>query len=119
MSRRLTPDRATEIALTGCARRHAFDGTPRTEAIEDLRLIAKGRADLLAEACGLVLGGYLALPGSQHPGILHAAALLAEAGADPRLVAGFADQARNYALRNHHTTGDIGGAPNGIGGPPN
>lgn len=112
MGRRLHPDRALEIALTGCARRHAFDGTPRAEALEELRLLAKGRSDLLAEACGLVLGGYLALPGSQHPGILHAAALLAEAGADPRLVAGFADKARDNALRNHHTTGDIGGAPN-------
>lgn len=113
MRRRLHPDRALEIALTGCARRHALEGTPRTEAIRELRLIANGRADLLAEACGLVLGGYLALPGSQHPGVLHAAALLAEAGADPRLVAGVADKARNNALRNHHTTGDIGGPPNG------
>lgn len=113
MGRPLRPDRALEIALTGRARRHALGTTPRNEAIEELRLIAKGRSDLLAEACGLVLGGYLALPGSQHPGILHAAALLAEAGADPRLVAGFADQARNNALRNHHTTGDIGGPANG------
>lgn len=112
MGRGLTPDKATEIVLSGCARRHALEGTDRATAFEELRLIAHGRSDPLAEACGLVIGGWLALPGSQHPGILHAAALLAEAGADPRLVTGFADQTRENALGGHHTTGDLGGAPN-------
>lgn len=104
MGRGLTPDNATEIALSGCARRHALDGAQCTEAIEELRLIPSNRSDLLAEPCGLVLRGYLALVSSQDPGLLHAAALLAEAGADPRLVAG-----RGTTRGNHHATGGIGG----------
>lgn len=71
----------------------------RSEAIEELRLIPNSRSDLLAEACGLVLGGYLALVGSQQTGLLQAAVVLAEAGADPRLVAGFADQAAEQRAR--------------------
>lgn len=41
------------------------------------------------------------------------AALPFEAGAYPRLVAGFADKTRHNALRNYHAPGDKGGAPNG------
>lgn len=111
-SRRLTADQHLEIALTTCAQKHARTGTPKADALDELRLLAHGRSDLLAKACGQVLGGFLALPGSHHPADLQGAALLFEAGADPRLVPGYADESRRRA-GGHHTTHDVGGPPNG------
>lgn len=110
-SRRLTPDQHLEITLTTCAQKHARTGTLKADAIEELRLLAHGRSDLLAKACGQILGGFLALPGSHHPADLQGAALLFEAGADPRLVADYADESR-WRAGGHHTTHDVGGPPN-------
>lgn len=109
--RRLTADQHREIALTTCAQKHARTGTRKSEALDELRLLAQGRSDLLALACGQLLGGFLATPGSHHPADLQAPAFLFEAGADPRLVTGFADEARRRA-GGQHTTGTTGGPPN-------
>lgn len=109
--RRLTADQHREIALTTCAQKHARAGAPKAEALEELRLLAQGRAELLAQACGQLLGGFLAVPGAHHPADLQAPALLFEAGADPRLVAAHADEARRRA-GGHHTTSTTGGPAN-------
>jgi hypothetical protein len=111
VGRRLTPDQHLEIALTTCAQKHARTNTPKAAALDELRLLAHGHSDLLAKACGQILGGFLALPGSHHPSDLQGAALLFEAGADPRLVTGHADESRRRA-GGHHTTHDVGGPPN-------
>lgn len=111
-SRRLTADQHREIALTTCGQMHARTGTPKAEALEELRLLAQGRSDLLARACGQIHGGFLALPGNHHSADLQGAVLLFEAGAEPRLVTAHADQARHRA-GGHHTTHDVGGPQNG------
>lgn len=108
----MTDDQHLEIRLGTTATRLARSGTDRAAAVAELREAAGGRADLLALACGRALGGFLALPGMHHPGDLQAPALLLEAGADPALVPVHADQARQHARRNHHTTASTGGPPN-------
>lgn len=112
-SRRLTPDRHLEIRLTTTARRLAREGAEREAAVAELRDIAAGRTDILAEACGVALGGFLAQPGIYHPRDLHAPALLFEAGADPDLVTQHAEATWDVGRSNHHTTSTTGGLPNG------
>ena len=63
----MSPDTAIEIKLDGVARKHGHELTPVHEAIEDLRKIAAGRADLMASAAGSILGGYLGEPGTSNP----------------------------------------------------
>lgn len=110
---KLTDDQHLEIRLSSTARRLARAHVDRAVAVEELRKIAGGRGDLLALAAGRSLGGFLASPGLQHPGDLHIAAILLEAGADPRLVVVHADDAREYTSRGHHSTATTGGPPNG------
>lgn len=111
--RRLDPDRALEITLTTTARRLARGGTERAAGVTELRALAGGRADVLAEACGMALGGFLAQSSAAHPEDLQAAAFLLEAGADLRLVVAHADATRDHAARGHHSTATTGGPPNG------
>jgi hypothetical protein len=101
-SRRLSPDTAIEISLNAVARRLAYDYAPLDVAVEELRSLAAGRADLLANAAGLHLGGYLASATTEHPAIPYAAALLVLAGADPERVAASADRARQNARGSHY-----------------
>ncbi|MCO7238396.1 hypothetical protein [Aeromicrobium sp. CnD17-E] len=110
---RLSPDRHLEIRLTTAARRLAREGVDRESAVAELREIAQGRTDILAEACGMALGGFLAHPGIQQPRDLHAPALLFEAGADPDLATQRAEATWNFGRSAHHTTSTTGGLPNG------
>lgn len=110
---RLTDDQHLEIRLSSTARRLARAYVDRAVAVEELRDIAGGRADLLALACGRALGDFLGRPLAQHPGDLHIAALLLEAGADPKLVIVHTDSTRDYSSRSHHSTATTGGPPNG------
>jgi hypothetical protein len=109
----MTEDDHLEMRLGITATRLARTQVDRAAAVAELRDMAGDRADLLALACGRALGGFLALPGTAHPGDLHAPALLFEAGADPDLVPGHADETRRNALGTHHTTETTGGPPNG------
>jgi hypothetical protein len=109
----MTDDQHLEMRLGTTATRLARTGVERAAAVAELREIAAGRADLLALAAGRALGGFLARPGDAFPGDLHAPALLLEAGADPALVPGHADETRRNALGTHHTTATTGGPPNG------
>jgi hypothetical protein len=109
---RLTDDQHLEIRLTTTARRLARAYVDRAVAVAELQELADGRGDLLALACGRALGGFLALPGSAHPGDLQVPALLLEAGADWTTIAAHTDEARR-AAGGHHSTATTGGPPNG------
>lgn len=99
MARKRNPDNIHVANLHGQALRHAELRTPTNEAIADLTMLAAGRSDLLAEAAATILGGYLAAPGTKHPKVMTAAALLIEAGADPDLVVGMTDAVRDRMER--------------------
>ena len=88
------PDTRLEVALHGRATRLAHDDAPMREAVEQLKVLAGGRADLLAAAAGSILGGYLSRPGSTRPQALYAVALLVLAGADVHLIVEHVDRAR-------------------------
>lgn len=108
---RLSPDRHLEIRLTTTARRLAREGVDRETAVPELREIARGRTDILAEACGMVLGGFLAHPGIRKSPDLHAPALLFEAGAAPDLLGQHAEATWDFGRSGHHTTATTGGPP--------
>ncbi len=71
--------------LTGTARRHAPRRAPTwaetVAAVAELREIARGRGDLLAEAAGLLIGFYLGTPEEAKAGT--AARYCRAAGAAP------------------------------------
>lgn len=90
----MRPDVRLEVALNGAATRLAHAETPLGEAVAQLEAMAGGRTDLLAAAAGSILGGYLSRPGSTHPQMVYAVALLVLAGADVDLIVEHVDQAR-------------------------
>lgn len=92
--RGIHPDARLEVALNGQATRLAHQAAPMREAVDQLKALAAGRADLLAAAAGQILGGYLSRPGSTHPQALYAVALLVLAGADVHLIVEHVDRAR-------------------------
>lgn len=100
----MTPDRRMEIALTGTATSLAVENVPEADAIAELKLLAQGRADLLAEAAGGLLGAWLAAPGTQHPNRVRGAWLLIAAGADPTAIARWVDEARAQITFDAHNT---------------
>lgn len=75
------PDTALEISLNGTAGRlaHTID---ITAAVEELRAIAGGREDLVANALGSKVGGWVGDAGMSNPQQLVAAALLAHLAFD-------------------------------------
>jgi hypothetical protein len=91
---RLDPDTALEISLNGTAGRRAGDSTPVPDAVNELRQLAAGRADMLARAAGAKLGGFLGAPGTTNPNDVLAAAYLLLAGADPESTRDEADVVR-------------------------
>jgi hypothetical protein len=62
-----TPDRLLSVALHGTAMRYAADQRNLAESIIELREMAAGRDDILAEAAGLEAGAWYAWP-STHAG---------------------------------------------------
>ena len=57
-----TPDRLLYSALHGTAMRYAAERRNLDESIEELRDIADGRNDILAEAAGITAGAWYAWP---------------------------------------------------------
>lgn len=57
-----TADNLLISALHGTAWRYAVERRPLASSISELREIAGGRADLLAEAAGVTAGAWLAWP---------------------------------------------------------
>ena len=92
-------DRLLVARLTGVAERHARWREPAAAetaaAVAELRAIAGGRADLLAEVAGILLGaseGELDEPRSRA-----AAQLLVAAGADEALIPQWIEEGRRRA----------------------
>ena len=75
-----TADALQAVALHGTAMRAAAEGRPVAETIEELRRLAAGRNDLLAQEAGLTAGAWLAAPAMHVGHELLAAGLLILAG---------------------------------------
>jgi hypothetical protein len=90
-----------EVALNGRATRLAYGSAPMEDAVEQLKTLAAGRADLLAGAAGQMLGGYLSRPGSTHPQMVYAVALLVIAGADVDRIVEHVDRARQRSAEGY------------------
>lgn len=85
--------------LTGAAQRHAgwreLSEPETAEALAELREIAAGRGDLLAETAGTLLGFYEGELGEPRAKI--AARLCVQAGADPGLIPRWIEEGRRRA----------------------
>jgi hypothetical protein len=78
-----TPDQLLFVALHGTAMRYAAERRNLDESIQELREIAGGRDDILAEAAGIHAGSWYAWP-STHAGyeLVAAGMLIMAAGHD-------------------------------------
>jgi hypothetical protein len=76
-----TPDRLLYSALHGTATRYAAERRNLDESIDELRQIADGRNDVLAEAAGITAGSWYASPAT-HVGyeLIGAGMLILAAG---------------------------------------
>jgi hypothetical protein len=93
------PDRLTVAELTGAARRPArwreLTGAETVAVVAELREIAAGRADLLAEVAGLLIGFHEG--GPEEPRARSAAQMCRLAGADEDLIPQWAKEGRRRA----------------------
>lgn len=71
-----TPDQLLSVALHGTAMRYAAERRSLAESIAELREIACGRDDVLAEAAGITAGSWYAWPSTQVGHELVAAGML-------------------------------------------
>jgi hypothetical protein len=78
-----TPDQLLSVALHGTAMRYAAERRNLAESIAELREIAGGRDDILAEAAGIQAGSWYARPAT-HAGyeLVAAGMLIMAAGHD-------------------------------------
>ncbi|WP_447645183.1 hypothetical protein [Nocardioides zeae] len=98
-SRRLTPETALRIRLETAPGRLLGEGQTFEQVVGALRDLAAGRGDLLADAAGALLGGYLASPRTTNPVRLAAFAALVAAGAEPDRTVSTADVVRERSQR--------------------
>jgi hypothetical protein len=75
-----TPDRLLSVALHGTAMRYSAEKGNLAEAIAELREMAAGRDDILAEAAGIEAGSWYAWPAHHVGHELVAAGMLIMAG---------------------------------------
>jgi len=75
-----TKDQLLYVALHGTAMWYAAERRNLDESIEELRQIADGRNDILAEAAGITAGSWYAAPASHVGHELIAAGMLILAG---------------------------------------
>jgi len=75
-----TKDQLLYSALHGTAMRYAAERRNLDESIEELRQIADGRNDILAEAAGITAGSWYAWPSTHFGYELIGAAMLILAG---------------------------------------
>ena len=76
----VTPDRLLYSALHGIAMRYAAERRNLDESIEELRDIADGRNDILAEGAGITAGAWYAWPSTHIGHELIAAGMMILAG---------------------------------------
>jgi hypothetical protein len=77
-----TPGRLLYVALHGTAMRYAVERRNLDESIEELRVIADGRNDILAQAAGITAGSWYAWPSTHIGHELIAAGMTRAAGQD-------------------------------------
>jgi hypothetical protein len=99
IDKRPAPDRILVAQLMGAARHHArwrkLTGDEEAAAVAELREIAGGRADLLAEVAGILEG---VSEGELDEPLAHqAAGLCREAGADPEAIPAWVEEGRRRA----------------------
>jgi hypothetical protein len=75
-----TPDQLLYVALHGTAMRYATERRNLDESIEELRDIADGRNDILAQAAGITAGSWYAWPSTHIGHELIAAGMMILAG---------------------------------------
>jgi hypothetical protein len=75
-----TKDQLLSVALHGTAMRYAAERRDLAESIAELREMAGGRDDLLAEAAGIEVGSWFAWPSTHVGHELVAAGMLIMAG---------------------------------------
>jgi hypothetical protein len=98
--RKPNPDRILCARLSGTAIRLARAGGPIDEAVAELRVLASGRADLLAETAGVMVGAWSArVDTGDH---LLGAGLLVLAGADHDQIARWVEVGRERASTPRH-----------------
>jgi hypothetical protein len=97
--RKPNPDRILCARLSGAAVRLARAGGPIDEAVAELRALAGGRGDLLAETAGVMAGAWTARV--ETGDYLLAAALLVLAGADHNDIGRWVDVGRERASPRH------------------
>jgi hypothetical protein len=94
-------DRLTVARLTGVARRHARWGAPAEDevaaAVAELREVADGQADLLAEVAGLALGTSEARGDEYRVQAQAVADLCRAAGADEQAIPAWIEEGRRRA----------------------
>jgi 5-hydroxyisourate hydrolase-like protein (transthyretin family) len=99
--RKPDPDRILCARLSGTAIRLARAGGSIDEAVAELRTLAGGRGDLLAEEAGLMAGTWSVRVDTGD--YLLAAGLLMLAGADHDLIARWVDVGRERVMTPKHS----------------
>lgn len=97
-----TRDQLLMVELDAAAERLAREQGNIADAVEELRQIADGRSDLLAEACGIIAGAWSTQQNISYGTEPIAAGLLFLAGADRHQVARWYDTGRERASRPMH-----------------
>jgi len=99
-----SPDRILVAQLTGTAGRHArwreLTGAEEATAVAELRELAAGRDDLLAEVAGVLEGAGEGEPG--EPLKRQAAQLCRKAGADPEAIPAWIQVGRTRRAAARH-----------------
>jgi len=95
------PDRILAARLSGTAIRLARAGGPISEAVAELRALAGGRGDLLAETAGVMAGWWSVRVNGGGDAV--AVGLLVLAGADHDLIARWVKVGRERAMTPRHS----------------
>ena len=99
--RKPDPDRILVARLSGSAIRLARAGAPIDEAVAELRALAGGRGDLLAETAGVMAGWWSVRVNGGGDAV--AVGLLVLAGADHDLIARWVMVGRVRAMTPRHS----------------
>lgn len=99
--RALDPDKQIEIGLNGRSGYYAGE-LDITQVVDELRALSEGREDLVGQALGNILGGFVANPGTANPWHLIGAGLLAQLQFDPAAFAAAFEQTHANASRPAH-----------------
>ena len=94
-------DRILCAQLSGTAKRLAWAGGPIDDGVAELRALAGGRGDLLAEEAGVMAGAWSVRVDTGD--YLLAAGLLVLAGADHEQIARWVDVGRERVLTPKHS----------------